>query len=189
MGYLYAIGIGCDTLDASLVHATRYMNQDSAKDAFLASFDEYGDAIFRFCMVKTSNRELAEDLTQETFMRYWQALRDGKDMANARAFLYTIARNLIIDWYRKRKSDSLDDKMDAGMQVADVKGSIEEDAVYAEVIRTMVDLADSDAEILVLRYVEGMEPREIAEVIGETANTVSVRLNRAVKRLQSRLHI
>lgn len=54
------------------------MNQDSQKQVFLESFDLYSDAIYRFCVVKTSDTELAQDLTQETFTRYWQALRQQK---------------------------------------------------------------------------------------------------------------
>lgn len=166
------------------------MDQETAKQYFLESFDAYNDSIFRFCMVKTSNREVSHDLTQETFMRYWQALRAGKEMSNVRSFLYTIARNLVIDWYRKHTSDSLENKMESGFQVGDEKAlSVEREAAYTEILRAMKHLTEGDAEVLVLRFVEGLEPRDIAEVMGESANTISVRINRAVKRLQTQLHI
>ncbi|MEX0918016.1 MAG: RNA polymerase sigma factor [Candidatus Paceibacterota bacterium] len=166
------------------------MDQDSLKQSFLDAFDEYSDAIFRFCVVKTSSAELAEDLTQDTFMRFWQALRNGKEMTNSRSYLYTIANNLVIDWYRKKKSDSLDTKMEGGFQVADRQSlSSEAEAAYAEIVRNMQELSEGDAEVLVMRFVDGLEPRDIAEIIGESANTVSVRINRAVKRLQQQLHV
>lgn len=166
----------------------RYMNQDSCKRAFLESFDEYNDAIFRFCVAKTSNRELAEDLTQETFMRYWQSLRDGREMSNTKSFLYTVARNLVIDWYRKHKSDSLDTKLDGGLQLADGDAqSPESKAIYQEVLRAVHELPEADADVLVLRFVNGLEPRDIADITGERANTVSVRISRAVQRLQERI--
>lgn len=166
------------------------MDQETAQHAFLETFDAYGDAIFRFCMVKTSNAELSEDLTQETFMRYWQSLRDGKEMTNVRSFLYTIANNLVIDWYRKKKSDSLDAKLEGGFQVADAAGaSPEREAIYAEALARMRELEPGDAEVLTLRFVDGFEPRDIAEILGESANTISVRLNRAMKRLQGILNV
>lgn len=166
------------------------MDQDALKRTFLDSFDEYNDAIFRFCVVKTSNRELAEDLTQETFMRYWQALRNGSEMSNTRSFLYTVARNLVIDWYRKHKSDSLDAKMEGGFQIGDVRTpSAETDATYQHVLATMRDLAEGDAEVLVLRFVDGLEPREIAAIMEESANTISVRINRALTRLKEKLDV
>jgi len=90
------------------------MNQNTQEKVFIKSFSEYGDAIFRFCIVKVSNIDLAEDMTQEVFTRYWQYLRNGKEMTNTRSFLYTIANNMAKDWYKKKKSDSLDEKMESG---------------------------------------------------------------------------
>jgi RNA polymerase sigma-70 factor (ECF subfamily) len=165
------------------------MEQETLKATFLDAFDEYSDAIFRFCMVKTGNVELAEDLTQDTFMRFWQALRGGATMTNTRSYLYTIANNAVIDWYRKKKSDSLDQKFESGFQVRDEDLSPEAQSRYAEVLRHIADLADGDAAVLLMRYVDGLEPRDIAEILGESANTVSVRINRATKRLQQQLGI
>lgn len=165
------------------------MEHGAMKDAFLEAFDSYGDAIFRFCMVKVSNKELAEDLTQETFTRYWQALRDGKYMTNTRSYLYTIANNLVIDWYRKKKDAPLDTRIDAGFEPAAIEPGAEESAAYKEVLSAMEALEEGDREVLLLRYVEGLEPKEIAEALGESANVISVRINRAVKRLQKQLHV
>lgn len=166
------------------------MKQNSKQSVFLDAFDAYGDAIFRFCIVKTSNKEMAEDLTQETFMRYWQTLREGRDIENPRPFLYRIATNLIIDWYRKKKSGSLDELTDAGFEPVDQKGaSAEQDAEYMEVIAAMGDMEEKDREVLLLRYVEGLEPRDIAEILGESTNVVSVRINRAIKKLQEKINI
>ena len=79
--------------------------------AFEKTYTDESDAIFRFCLVRVSNREQALDLTQETFLRLWQSLSQDKEIANARAFLFTVAHNLVIDWYRKKKSVSLDSMM------------------------------------------------------------------------------
>jgi len=168
---------------------SRFMNQKELEKIFITSFADYADAIFRFCMVKVSNVELAEDMTQEVFARYWQYLRDGKDMTNTRSFLYTIANNMAKDWYKKKKSDSLDAKMDAGNQPKDTTSSPETIASYQEVLNTMDELESKDKEVLLLKYVEGLPPKEIALVLQESANAISVRLNRATKRLQEKLHI
>ncbi|MEX0930918.1 MAG: RNA polymerase sigma factor [Candidatus Paceibacterota bacterium] len=165
------------------------MKQDACKKIFLESFDAYSDAIFRFCLVKTNNKEIAEDLTQETFIRYWQSLRRGSEMSNTRSFLYTIARNLVIDWYRKHKSESLEQIMEGGFQVKDTTDTPETVASYTEIL-TAIDVLDAhDGEVLMLRFVEGMEPKDIALILNESANTISVRINRALKRLQKQLHI
>lgn len=165
------------------------MNQETQENIFAQSFSEYGDAIFRFCIVKVSNVELAEDMTQEVFTRYWQYLREGKEMTNTRSFLYTIANNMAKDWYKKKKSDSLDQKMESGDIPKDTGASPEEVASYQEVLSAIGDMDQKDIEVLLLKYVEGLDPKDIAVSLDETANTISVRLNRAVKRLQQKLHV
>jgi RNA polymerase sigma-70 factor (ECF subfamily) len=160
------------------------------EQSFLQSFREYGDAIFRFCLMKVTNKELAEDFTQEVFMRYWQALREGKEMTNTKAYLYTIAHNMAKDWYRKKKSVSLDQKMDAGFEpeAETSESNTEILALYHEVADAMEDMSENDRDALHLRFIEGLRPRDIAEIFGETPNVVSVRINRAVERLKSKLH-
>lgn len=165
------------------------MDQKTLEKEFMESFAAFGDAIFRFCMVKVSTVELAEDMTQEVFTRYWQSLRDGKEMINTRSFLYTIANNMAKDWYKKKKADSLEVYMEAGHTPQAQTPSPETEASYQEVLATIADMEQKDKEVLLLTYVEDLPPKEIAEVLGETANTVSVRLNRAVKRLQKKLHL
>lgn len=166
------------------------MNQSSLKTNFLESFDAYADAIFRFCMVKTSNKELAEDLTQETFMRYWQSLQNGKEMTNPRSFLYTVANNLVIDWYRKKKATSLTILEENGFEAEDTHiGGALQSAEFGEILETIAELEDKDKEVLLLRYVEGLDPKDIAVILEESANVVSVRINRAIEKVQKKLHI
>jgi RNA polymerase sigma-70 factor (ECF subfamily) len=165
------------------------MNQESLEQIFTEAFTSYGDAIFRFCILKVSNVELAENMTQEVFTRYWQSLREGKEMTNTRSYLYTIANHMAIDWYKKRKEDSLDARMETGFVPQDAATDPETRAAYEEVIRAMHDMEERDREVLLLRHVEGFEPKDIATLLGETANTVSVRLNRARRRLQEKLDI
>jgi RNA polymerase sigma factor (sigma-70 family) len=93
------------------------------------------------------------------------------------------------DWYKKKKSDSLDEKMESGQVPKDTNASPEEVAVYQEVLAAMNDLEEKDAQVLLLKFVEGLDPKDIAKVLGETANTISVRINRATKRLQQKIHV
>ena len=165
------------------------MNQDTLEKVFVESFSSYGDAIFRFCLVKVSNKELAEDMTQEVFTRYWQYLRAGKDMTNTRSFLYTVANNLAKDWYKKKKADSLDSKMESGYIPTEPGMTSEDTASYTHILATIEDMEPKDKEVLLLTYVEGLNPKDIALILEETANVVSVRLSRATKRVQQKMHI
>jgi RNA polymerase sigma factor (sigma-70 family) len=165
------------------------MNQSTQETVFQEGFTKYGDAIFRFCIVKVSNVELAEDMTQEVFMRYWGYLKADKQIDNPRALLYTIANNLAKDWYKKKKSDSLDDQIALGYEPIEKSPGPELQAEHQEIITALNELEENDKEIMVMRYVDGLEPRDIATILNESANVISVRLNRATKRLQTILHI
>jgi len=166
------------------------MDNEDTKDQFLAVYDEYGSAIYRFCLLKVSSKEQAEDLTQEVFMRFWQTLRKQENVDHERALLYTIARNLIIDWYRKHKEQSLDVLAEAGYEFANEDHKdIERNAQVRELLGVVHELDHQSREVVLLRYVEGLSPKDIATVTGETANAISVRLNRAIKKVQQRIRL
>jgi RNA polymerase sigma-70 factor (ECF subfamily) len=172
-----------------IASAIRFMDQDRQKQTFLESFDLYHEAIYRFCVIKTSDTELARDFTQETFCRYWQALRSEREMENTRAFLYTIAQHLIIDWYRKKKSVSLDALADLHFEPKDAHAvNAEEEAQYGEVRSAIGRLNHDHQSVLILRYVEGLGPKDIAEILGVSPNVVSVRIDRALKKVRQLLH-
>ena len=165
------------------------MDQDETKAYFLQIYDTYASDIYRFCFLKVSNREQAEDLTQEVFTRFWQALREGTVMRSERALLYTVARNLVIDWYRKKKESSLDTLTESGIEFAgDSSADVTIAAEMAEALKAVNDLDEPSREALLMRYVEGFSPKEIANLTGESANAVSVRLNRAIKKVRAIMH-
>lgn len=165
------------------------MDQEEAQDYFLHIYNTYADAIFRFALVKVSDRERAEDISQEVFTRFWQALRKGTVMQNDRALLYTIARNLIIDWYRKKKESSLDALTEEGFELRGTdEVPILEYAQMQEALAVINVLDDSSREAVLLRFVEGFSPSEIAALNGESANAVSVRINRALAKVRDHLH-
>lgn len=165
------------------------MDQEETKAYFLQIYDTYASDIYRFCYLKVSNRELAQDLSQEVFTRFWQALREGTVMRSERALLYTMARNLVIDWYRKKKESSLDVLTDAGIEFGgEDSGDVTREAEMGEALRIVNQLDDASREALLMRYVEGLSPKDIADLTGESANAVSVRLNRAMKKVRILMH-
>ncbi len=90
------------------------MELKNAQSLFIAIYERESDPLFRFCAVRTSSREQAIDIVQEAFMRFWKILAEGTDVESPRPFLFRVARNLIIDWYRKKKTYSLEEMTDGG---------------------------------------------------------------------------
>jgi RNA polymerase sigma-70 factor (ECF subfamily) len=155
------------------------------EQSFLKLYDEFAGQIFRHCYFRVSSREVAEDLTQESFMRIWGYLVEGKVIDNQKAFLYKIAGNLIIDYYRKKKEMSLDVLSESGF---DPVGE-DEDAIlnYAEeqhVLDIVKKLESPYRETILMRYVDDFSIGDIASVVGETENVISVRIHRGIEKLK-----
>lgn len=159
-------------------------------EEFIKAYDDFADDIFRYCLFKVSNRETAKDLVQETYIKTWTYITEDKPVGNLRAFLYKVAHNLVIDEYRRRKPTSLDGLQEGGF---DVEGSNEEEitlsAETSVILEAIEKLPPHFREVVVMRYVHDLSPREIADILGEKENAVSVRLNRAVKKAQEILKI
>lgn len=164
------------------------------EEAFLRAFDQYADALFRHASFGLSNRERAQDLTQETFIKAWDYIRSGKEIENWKSFLYRVMNNLIIDEYRRRKSVSLDALMEENSLHANAlvsTGSRREreeefdgELLTGRVRTLMQTMLPRERTLLTLRYVEGRSPKEIAASLGISENAVSVRIHRAVERLR-----
>ena len=76
--------------------------QGKKEQEFSALYHQHADAIYRHCYFRVHNKDLAEDLTQETFIKTWKYIIEGKEIKNMKAFLYRVALNLIIDHSRKK---------------------------------------------------------------------------------------
>ncbi|HEY4518032.1 MAG TPA: sigma-70 family RNA polymerase sigma factor [Candidatus Paceibacterota bacterium] len=158
---------------------------------FGEAYEQYSDALFKFIAMRIKDRERAKDMLQDCFTRTWQAIVDGKEVENMRAFLYKVARNLVIDEYRSHKSVSLDEMTEeTGYEVASRSG--DNPSIGAEVgkIREALEkLPEEYREVVSMRYIDELMPVEISEILGESANAISVRINRGVVMLRETLQI
>lgn len=167
----------------------------SHEERFLKAFDEYSDALFRHASIRLSDRERAIELVHDSFTKAWGYVRGGHEIDTYRPFLYKILNNLIIDEYRKRRGESLDailerDGVDEGSFEELFEGSVETVADQLDARRAIEQIAslpDTYREVLTLRFVDGLGPKEIALLIEETENVVSVRLHRGLKALKTLL--
>ena len=160
-------------------------------------FERHSDELFRHAFLRLSDRERALDLTQETFFKAWNHIskKDAEEIRQWRSFLYRILNNLIIDEYRKHKTQSLDamlaneetSVMMEGELLRDETNELEAAIVRfdgAKAMAALEELGEQHKAVLILRYVDGLSPREIAESLGQSENTVSVRIHRGIKKLQ-----
>ncbi|KXJ99048.1 MAG: RNA polymerase sigma factor SigV [Parcubacteria bacterium OLB19] len=168
---------------------------ESHEDRFLKAFEDYSDALFRHAVIRVSDRERAIDLVHDTFTKVWSYIRSGHEVDSYRSFLYKVLNNLIIDSYRKQREVSLD----ALFEIEGVdEGSFSElsensvDALAATIdgrkaFDLLKELPDVYREVITFRFIDGLGPREISELIEETENVVSVRLYRGLKMLREKM--
>jgi RNA polymerase sigma-70 factor (ECF subfamily) len=149
-------------------------------------FDKYSAKIFRFILFKVSSRETAEDLASQCFLKMWEKIRDGAEIKNFQAWLYRVARNLVIDYYRQREKEELpliyqlEEEEFSTLQVDPDK------AIAAQDLQKLLLLLNGDVrEIVVLKYIEGMSVKEIASIVEKSAVNVRVILHRAMKELKN----
>jgi RNA polymerase sigma-70 factor (ECF subfamily) len=161
------------------------MNQ---KDIFEHAYHEFADSIFRYLYYRVFDRDLARDLTQETFYRVWDYLAGGRNVDNMKAFLYRTAHNIAVNAIRSRRpSASLEHLQDTvGFDAEDeqVSRSAEAEREVREVVESFSILKDKDAELMRLRFVDGLSVQEISSITKVSENSISVKIHRLVQKLR-----
>ena len=169
--------------------------QLSHEERFLAAYDEYGDALFRHAHLRVSDRERAIDIVHDTFTKVWSYVRTGHEIEQFRPFLYKVLNNLIIDSYRKKRESSLDalfekEGIDEGTFDELSESTVESLAATLDGKRAFAlldTLNEEYREVIILRFVDGLGPKEISELIETSENIVSVRLHRGLAQLRKHI--
>ena len=162
------------------------------EERFLKAFEEYGDALFRHAFLRISDREKAIDVVHDTFTKVWTYVRNGHEVDQFRPFLYKVLNNLIIDSYRKTKEASLDallaiDGVDEGAFDELSESTVESLAATIDgkkAFEIVQEMPDVYKEVILLKFVDGLGPKEISALLEESENVISVRLHRGLKELR-----
>jgi len=169
------------------------MPQSSQERRFTRAYDLYADLIFRHCYFRIGDREKGKELMQDAFLKTWEYIAKGNEVEDMRAFLYRTANNLIVDLYRrksKRQEESFEDLREKGFDVASSeRAERETEAGFTsdEVASVLGKIEEPFRSAVIMRYIDGLNPKQIAQSLGESVNVVSVRINRGIKKLKSLL--
>lgn len=155
-------------------------------DAFGVLYTRHLDAIYRYVLARISDAQLAEDLTEEIFVRAWEALpryKVGKHPFSS--WLYRIAHNLVVDSHRKKQPEAADnDFLEA---LPDRRLTPEELLArkqdFGHLARAVQQLDEEAQQVVVLRFVEGLTHKEVARITGKTEAASRVIQHRALATL------
>jgi RNA polymerase sigma-70 factor (ECF subfamily) len=152
--------------------------------AFAAIVGEHQGAILAFCLRFLGDASLAKDAAQEVFLSLWRERRRYRERGKLRTYLFRIARNRCLALAKKRRSQ---------LRLGEQYGAVHEEPLSDEacqreraaaVYRALGALKPKQAELVLLRHVEGFGVDEIAEITGLPAGTVKSRLSRALKNMR-----
>jgi RNA polymerase sigma-70 factor (ECF subfamily) len=163
------------------------------QQAYASLVNRYQSYVFTLSLRFTKNREDAEEVSQDIFIKAYRALADFKGNSKFSTWLYTIVNNTCITFLRKKRlqTHSLDndgvfevaDSMDSGLRA----NLVEQKSKVAMVNNAISLLNPDDAEVITLFYKSEQSLEEIAQILGIETNTAKVRLHRARTRLKEKM--
>ncbi len=147
---------------------------------------DYEKELNLHAIFKIQNKELSEDLVQDTFTKTWSYLIRGGKIDIMKAFLYHILNNLIVDEYRKRKTTSLDALLEKGFEPKSPD--------HSERLLNVLDgkaaflfiryLPEKYQNAIRMRYVQNLSLKEMSLITGQTKNALAVQLHRGLEKLK-----
>lgn len=167
------------------------MDLSDLEDQLTEAYDAYADAIFRHCYFRVHDRELAKDLMQQVFLKFWEYMQAGNTVTETRAFLYRTANNLVIDYVRnnkKRVIESLDSLCEKGFDPTGSESATNETEAHfteSSVHTALNSMKEPYKTAVMLRYIDELSPAEIADTLKISVSNASVRINRGLGMLRS----
>ncbi len=172
--------LAADWTEAELIDAA--VKGDT--DAFGALYERHVDRVYRHCYYQAGNRADAEDLTQQTFLQAWKAIRRYRHgQVPFIAWLLTISHRLAISHHRKSREVPATVELTAGKDEdpeTTVMAGVAQDTVRFAILRLKPDRQ----AVILLRYIEGFSVSEVAAALGKTDNNVRVIQHRALADLR-----
>ena len=165
---------------------------------FSKIYDTHITEIYRFFYLRINIREVSEELASETFFKFWEYNKNKSDdyIKNSRAFLYKIARNLLIDYFRKNNSqkqtiplETFDESTNLPHSLIDnsVRETLELEEKQNQIRQALSKINALYADIIVYYFIEGLDSKEIAWILDKKENNIRVLVHRALNTLKKEI--
>lgn len=162
------------------------------RDAFVEAYDAYADKVYRFIYFKVGDALEAQDLTSSVFLKTWNYIRQNSvtDYKTLPALFYKIARNVVVDHYRKNSREetvALENSPEAEMIVDQGQDLLSKAALESDlelIKEKLSELKDEYREAIILRYVDELSVAEMATILDKSAGNVRILTFRALNALR-----
>lgn len=154
---------------------------------YLRNYKKYKDKIYTYILYRVDfNASIAEDLTSDVFMKAWEHYKNFDESRSFQAWIYTIAKNHLKNYYRTcNREVCLEDTKEISM---DFKCKIEIDLELKRMVDEMKQLKSSYREVLLLRFVDELSNKEIADILGKEEGAIRTHISRALNELRERIN-
>lgn len=156
---------------------------------FTDIYSTYNNRIFEFLLKRVSSKEIAEDLTSEIFEKIYKTINDFQwQGVTLSAWLFRIARNHLIDYYRKNNKFKNDTSLDEIIDIVvsnntPIEKEIEENENEVNLFKSISDLEQEDQYLIYYKFYEEMSNRQISELTGISETNIGTKLHRIRKKL------
>jgi len=149
-------------------------------------YDKYVKKVYLFIYLKVSSPEIAEDITSRVFTQSWNKFKEAKEIENPRAYIYRVARNEVVNYYREKSKLKI--VSTESIEISGPKPEIEQEVQAKsemEDIKKAVSLLKDDYQnVVIWHYLDDLPIKEIAGIMEKPEGTVRVMLHRALKEVR-----
>ena len=159
------------------------------REAFAKLYDEYFAVIYRFVFLKLRHKETSEDIAQNVFLKALSAIETFEERGLPfSSWLYKIARNLCLDYFKKKSDVVVAEPEIFFPNIADEKMTAEESFDLQErvgrLLRAIDSLSDEQKEIVIMRFVQELSYEEISKILDKSEESLRAQNYRAMKKLK-----
>jgi len=162
------------------------LHAKSGKDEALAElYNHYFERIYRFIFYRVGHKEVAEDLTEEVFLKSFRNLKNLEQTGAFEGWLYQIARNQVIDYYRSKKTlvplEEVENTLEYETNIIDVVNLKTEQKILVKVLK---DLTPEQQMVIKLKFIEDLDNETIAHIMNKNEGAIRVIQHRAIAKLK-----
>lgn len=159
----------------------RAKNYDVAALAKL--FEYFYSKVYRFVYYRVNSKEDAEDITSEVFVKMVEAIE--KQNVSFQAWLFKIASNLVIDYYRRREIQVVSLTEDLVKQREGIEARLEDNLTQKELKKAISELSDDQQQMITLKFINGFSNEEISQIMNKSKEAIRALQFRALKNLRN----